>query len=164
MDASAMIKLKEERAEGMQCAGYKWDKIYAHNFVGKYWETKFLDYFGLFATLFPPPAPQQPQFSQCSATPPFSRWIWCFVVIFLCVLVLSFATPPSQLSFFLPFVSHIFCVPECGHTIYSMNSLGRLRATQGPHCCMSTFYRTQNSWWSWDIWRKLLLVMNMISC
>ena len=116
MYASAMIKLEGERAEGMQCAGYKWDKIYAHNFVGKYWETKFLDYFGLFATLFPPPAPQQPQFSQCSATPPFSRWIWCFVFIFLCVLVLVivfvFVFCNTTFSTFLLFaicVSYFLC-------------------------------------------------------
>ena len=50
--------------------------------------------------------------------------------------------------------------PESKHTIYSMDSLGRFwyysRATQGPHCCMSTFRRTENSYRGLDIWRKVL--------
>ena len=41
-----------------------------------------------------------------------------------------------------------------------MESLGRfwyyLKATQGPHCCVSNFRTTENSYRGWDIWREVL--------
>ena len=40
-----------------------------------------------------------------------------------------------------------------------MESLGRfwyyLKATQGPHCCVSNFRTTENSYRGWDIWREV---------
>ena len=50
-------------------------------------------------------------------------------------------------------------VPEVRHTIYSMDSLGRLwyylKATQGPHCCMFNFRTAENSSRGRDIWREV---------